>query len=470
MSQLLTPRQAEELHKSILAYLSAANLPSSAAALHTELSLSPDAFDDTTLKKYSGLLEKKWTSVVRLQKKIMDLETRCAALQHELDTAPAASMSRRNADPASWLPRAPARHVLQGHRAPITAVAFHPIFSSLASASEDATIKIWDWEHGELECTLKGHTKAVLSVDFGGPRGGTLLASCSSDTTVRLWDPADEYKTIRTLPGHDHAVSCVRFIPSGLPGQPLAGTLLASASRDKSIRIWDVTTGYCVRTLRGHAEWVREVSASIDGRWLVSASSDQTARLWDLNSTGSSDSKMALSGHDHVVECAAIAPPSTYIFLAALAGLPANRIPPASSTAEFLATGCRDKTIRLWDARGTLIRTLAGHDNWIRALVFHPGGRFLLSVSDDKTLKCWDLSQEGKCVRTIEGAHGHFISALRWAPSTYKDISVGNGVNGITNGISGVNGIKKEQEEDEETIRCVIATGSVDMSVRVFAG
>jgi FOG: WD40 repeat len=125
----------------------------------------------------------------------MDLESRCAALQTELDTATPTSLSRRNQDPASWLPRAPPRHDLESHRSPVTCVAFHPIFSSLASGSEDTTIKIWDWELGELERTIKGHTRAVLDVDYGGPRGGTLLASCSSDLTIKLWDPADEYKT-----------------------------------------------------------------------------------------------------------------------------------------------------------------------------------------------------------------------------------------------------------------------------------
>ncbi|KAF4302888.1 Lissencephaly-1 [Botryosphaeria dothidea] len=459
MSTLLTQRQADELHKAIIAYLAASNHPTSAQALREELAIG-DSFDDATRKKYEGLLEKKWTSVVRLQKKIMELESRCANLQSELDSATPTSLMRKNTDPASWLPRSPARHTLQSHRSPITCVAFHPVFTSLASGSEDTTIKIWDWELGELERTVKGHTKGVLDVDFGGPRGGTLLASCSSDLTIKLWDPSDEYKNIRTLPGHDHSVSCVRFVPSGAAGSPSSGNLLVSASRDQTLRIWDVTTGYCVKTIRGHADWVREVAPSFDGRWLLSASNDQTARLWD---SSNGEPKCTFVGHDHVVECVALAPPAAYGALAVLAGL--KKPPAASSSAEFLATGSRDKTVKLWDGRGTLIKTLTGHDNWVRALVFHPGGKYLLSCGDDKTIRCWDLTQEGKCVKTIEDAAGHFISCMRWAPSVQKEPQT----NGDTNGTPAPpNGAKKE-DPNAKNIRCVIATGSVDLNVRVFA-
>ena len=401
----------------------------------------------------------------------MDLESRNNALQSELDSATPTSLSRRNQDPASWLPRAPARHSLQSHRSPVTCVAFHPVFSSLASGSEDTTIKIWDWELGELERTIKGHTKAVLDVDYGGPRGGTLLASCSSDLTIKLWDPADEYKNIRTLPGHDHSISAVRFIPSGAAGSPLSGNLLVSASRDKTLRLWDVTTGYCVKTLRGHLDWVRDVASSPDGRFLFSAGNDQVPRLWD---TSSGETKSTFLGHDHVVECVTFAPATSYTHLAVLAGL--KKAPPCSSSAEFVATGSRDKTIRLWDSRGTLIRTLIGHDNWVRALVFHPGGKYLLSVSDDKTLRCWDLTQDGKCIRTVTDAHGHFVSCIRWAPNVIKDSGIVNGdagANGAaastTNGVT--TGGKKEDPGGggKIGIRCVIATGSVDLNVRVFA-
>ena len=441
----------------MIAYLTSINLPNSASALRNDLNIG-DSFDAATSKKYEGLLEKKWTSVVRLQKKIMDLESRNSTLQSEIDSATPTSLSRRNADPTTWLPRSPARHTLQSHRGPVNCVAFHPIFSSLASGSEDTTLKIWDWELGELERTVKGHTKPVLDCDFGGPRGGTLLASCSSDLTIKLWDPSDDYKNIRTLPGHDHSVSAIRFIPSGAAGAPSSGNLLVSASRDKTLRIWDVTTGYCVKTLRGHSDWVRDVYPSFDGRWLLSAGNDQVARLWDASS---GDVKATFLGHEHVIECCTFAPAAAYSHLATLAGL--KRPPPASSSGEFLATGSRDKSIKLWDSRGTLIKTLIGHDNWVRGMVFHPGGKYLLSVSDDKTIRCWDMSQEGKCVKTLDDAHGHFISCIRWGPGVAKGPVVTNG---------DVPGGKKDDPGGgavTETIRCVIATGNVDMNVRVFA-
>jgi len=90
----------------------------------------------------------------------------------------------------------------------------------------------------------------------------------------------------------------------------------------------------------------------------------------------------------------------------------------------------------------------------------------LLSVGDDKTIRCWDLAQEGKCVKTLDDAHGHFVSCIRWAPNIIRDSGVTNGdVNGKT-----VNGTKKEEPGGGKAdIRCVIATGSVDLNVRVFA-
>lgn len=393
----------------------------------------------------------------------MDLESRNAALQTELDNATPTSLSKRNQDPTSWLPRLPSRHTLESHRDTINCVAFHPRFSSVASGSDDCTIKIWDWELGELEQTIKGHTRAVLGLDYGGPRGAALLASCSSDLSIKLWDPADQYKNIRTLSGHDHSVSAVRFIPSGAGGSQSSGNLLVSASGDKTLRIWDTTTGYCLKALKGHTGWVRDVCPSLDGRFLLSTGGDHTARLWDM-STPNPENKVTMLGHEHVVKCCALAPPSSYQHLASLAGL--KKAPSSTSTAEYMATGSRDKTIKLWDSRGNCLKTLVGHDNWITGVIFHPGGKYLLSVADDKTIRCWDLAQDAKCVKVLSKAHGHFVTCLRWAPGTPKDM---NGGGAQEPGSEGDAGAKKSGEGAGETIRCVIATGSVDKTLKIFA-
>ena len=79
---------------------------------------------------------------------------------------------------------------------------------------------------------------------------------------------------------------------------------------------------------------------------------------------------------------------------------------------EYLASGSRDKSIKIWEAKsGRCLITLIGHDNWVNDIVFHPNGRFLLSVSDDKSLRVWDLSN-GRCYRKLLNIHDHFVTCL----------------------------------------------------------
>ncbi|ORY92032.1 dynein regulator [Syncephalastrum racemosum] len=390
MTTILSDRQRDELHKAILDYLNANNYSEAFHALKNETE-NADFVPDPK-QKYAGLLEKKWTSVIRLQKKIMELESKTAQMQEELASAP----TRKQTGASDWIPRPPQRYSLTGHRNPITRVAFHPVYQILASASEDATVKVWDYESGDFECTLKGHTKAVQDLAFD-PKGNYLV-SCSADLTIKVWDVNNEYKCIKTLYGHDHSVSSVAFLPSG--------DKIVSSSRDKSIKVWDFTSGYCTKTFTGHAEWVRSVVPSDDGRWLVTASNDQTSRLWDAQS---GETKMEFRGHEHVVECAIFAPTNAYPFIQELIGDESkskDQVP-----GRYVITGSRDKTIKLWDANsGQMLHTLHGHDNWVRGLVVHPSGKYLLSASDDKTLKIWDL-KTGRCMKTLE-AHSHFVTCI----------------------------------------------------------
>jgi len=94
----------------------------------------------------------------------------------------------------------------------------------------------------------------------------------------------------QTLTGHDHNISCVTFTPSG--------DHLLSCSRDTNIKVWEVSSGFCVKTISGHTQWVRHIEISPRGNVYASCSDEQVVKLW--NST-SGENTMTLYGHEHVV-------------------------------------------------------------------------------------------------------------------------------------------------------------------------
>lgn len=383
---VLSQRQREELNKAIADYLSSNGYLSALAEFQREADM-PGEID----KKYTGLLEKKWTSVIRLQKKVMDLEAKLAEAEKEFN---AGGPTRDKRSPAEWIPRPPEKYCLSGHRSPVTKVIFHPVFSVMVSSSEDATIKVWDYETGDYERTLKGHTDSVQDIAFD--HTGKWLVSCSADMSIKLWD-FNGYECVKTMHGHDHNVSSVTFMPSG--------DFLVSSSRDKTIKMWEVATGYCVKTFTGHREWVRMVRVNQDGSLLASCSNDQTVRVWVV---ATKECKAELREHDHVVECIAWSPESAHSAVTEAAG---NDIKKGSRAGPFLVSGSRDKTIKVWDiSTGICLFTLIGHDNWVRGVVFHPGGKYIVSASDDKTLRIWDIKNK-RNHKTLE-AHAHFVTSL----------------------------------------------------------
>jgi Caspase domain/WD domain, G-beta repeat len=162
---------------------------------------------------------------------------------------------------------------LTGHTGAVTSVAFSPDGNTLASASFDQTVRLWNPATGEpIGQPLTGHSARVNSVAFSPD--GKILASASEDTKVRLWNPATGEPIGQPLTGHSGGVTGVAFSRDG--------KILASASEDRTVRLWNPATGEPIgQPLTGHRARVNSVAFSPDGNTLASASEDTKVRLWN---------------------------------------------------------------------------------------------------------------------------------------------------------------------------------------------
>src|SRR5262249_19606414 len=141
----------------------------------------------------------------------------------------------------------------------------------LASGSMDGTARLWDVEKGsELRNINGGHVGPVTALALSPD--GQRLATAAGDKTIDVWDVSTG-RYVLTFRGHTAAVTSVAFSPGG--------KRLASAGDDETVRLWDAERGQEVLTLKGHSDPVSAVAFSPDGTRLASASWDKTVRIWD---------------------------------------------------------------------------------------------------------------------------------------------------------------------------------------------
>jgi WD40 repeat protein len=248
------------------------------------------------------------------------------------------------------------------HKGVARSVAFSPDGSTIASASDDATILLWDAKTKKLLRKLRGHRNLITSVAFSPD--GTTLASGSFDTTVCLW----ETKT-----------GTLRKQLLGLPTQQVCGVAfswdgskIASANQDGTIVLWDAKDFRSIESLVGHTKAVNGVAFSPDGKRIASGSDDGTVRVWDIGDIGDIENRkqpLELSGHiNRIINRVAFSPDG-----------------------RIIASASVDKCIRLWDAEtGKLRTTLSGHQDDVTSVAFRFDGKFIVSASFDQTIRLWN--------------------------------------------------------------------------------
>lgn len=240
-----------------------------------------------------------------------------------------------------------------GHKDWVAGVNFHPQGTHLASASGDCTVKIWDFAQKRCTVTFTEHTQAVWNAAFHD--SGDFLASCSLDHSARLWDLHSNRCRV-TFRGHVDSVNEVCW-------QPFTNNI-ATGSSDKTVSLWDMRTGLCAQTFYGHLNSCNHVCFNVRGDTIASCDADGVVKLWDVRMVGE-----LLS-----VDCGPH---------------PANKAS-FDRASETVAVASDDGSVKCFSTvDGRLVAELKGHEDAVQGVVFDPSGKFLVSCGSDSTFRLW---------------------------------------------------------------------------------
>uniref|UniRef100_A0A1A8G9J5 WD repeat and SOCS box-containing protein 1 n=1 Tax=Nothobranchius korthausae TaxID=1143690 RepID=A0A1A8G9J5_9TELE len=200
----------------------------------------------------------------------------------------------------------------------------------LATGLNNGRIKIWDVYTGKLLLNLMDHTDVVRDLTFA-PDGSLMLVSASRDKTLRVWDLKDDGNMVKVLRGHQNWVHCSAFSPDS--------SILCSVGSGKAVFLWNMDKYMLIRKLEGHHNDVVSCEFSPDGALLATASYDTRVIVWDHH-------KGTI-----LLELGHLFPPPSPIF----------------------AGGANDR--------------------WVRSVSFCPDGRHIASITDDRLVRFWSIEE-----------------------------------------------------------------------------
>ncbi|KAJ3124425.1 POC1 centriolar protein A [Nowakowskiella sp. JEL0407] len=274
---------------------------------------------------------------------------------------------------------------------PISSCAFQVYWTVLPFSATDSVFREMYWEsrpigkypkllkdveYSKLENfsaaqTLTGHTDWVWPVGIIDLNQRRRILTGSGDKTVKIWE-ASTGKLVQTLTGHNNMVYSIAV--------SVDGQRIISGSSAGHIKMWRSSDGNLLQDLNGHTNAVYSLVFSKDGSCFVSGSSDKSIIVWDSNR---GTTMKVLLGHTNCVASVAI-----------------------SNDGRRIASGSWDKTIKIWDMKsGAELRTLSGHTNMVWSVQFLNDGVRLVSASEDTTIKIWNLDS-GVELRTLTGHTG----------------------------------------------------------------
>jgi WD40 repeat protein/serine/threonine protein kinase len=234
---------------------------------------------------------------------------------------------------------------------------------------------------------LRGHGDFIGGLALSAD--GKVAVSASRDETLRVWDVASG-ECQRTLIGHGGPVNGVALSPDG--------RLAVSAGDDMTLRVWDLSSGECLRVLRGHTNCVLGVSLSADASLALSCGANGSVRVWRL---ASGECLRSLGGKAATVNAIQVTPDGK---LALSAG--------------------QDGSVGLWEIpSGQLLQVLPGHQGPVTRVTVGASGRTAASAGLDQTSRVWDIPS-GHCLRTLHG-HAQRVSGVQLTPNEQLLVSSG---------------------------------------------